>query len=376
MRIFRYLIKETFKSQMAVLLVLMTIFVSQKFVRVLSDASEGDIPGSIVFQLLSLNLPALLALILPLSLFLGILLAHGRIYADNEMTVLHACGVSEWYVTRVTLVYAVILALVTAAMTMWLVPWSLTQEQKVEDKARSETGLNVIIPGRFQQASNQKAVIFVQGQTDSGELDEVFVAQQYTNEKGQVQGSVVMADRGRVDIESGGSQSLQLSNGHRYVGGDNADYQVMSFDGYQLQIKEQESGEQLKKLEAYNTLQLLDEQSPQARAEFQWRIAIPLAMPLLTLIAVPLSRVNPRQGKFARMAPALLIYLGYFLILMAAKSALADGVIPAALGLWWIHLILIVFGFILVGRTRPSWLKFKARVRSKEHSSTAKQGTR
>ncbi|HAD48327.1 MAG TPA: LPS export ABC transporter permease LptF, partial [Idiomarina sp.] len=96
------MINETFKSQLAVLFILMTIFVSQKFVRVLSDASEGDIPGTIIFQLLSLNLPALLSLILPLSLFLGILLAHGRIYADNEMTVLHACGVSEWYVTRVT----------------------------------------------------------------------------------------------------------------------------------------------------------------------------------------------------------------------------------------------------------------------------------
>ena len=127
MRIFRYLISETLKSQLAVLFILMAIFVSQKFVRVLSDASEGDIPGSVIFQLLSLNLPALLALILPLSLFLGILLAHGRIYADNEMTILHACGVSEWYVTRVTLVLSLVLALVTGALTLWAVPWALEQ---------------------------------------------------------------------------------------------------------------------------------------------------------------------------------------------------------------------------------------------------------
>nr|WP_282444721.1 LPS export ABC transporter permease LptF [Idiomarina sp. ATCH4] len=356
------MISETLKSQLAVLFILMTIFVSQKFVRVLSDASEGDIPGAIIFQLLSLNLPALLSLILPLSLFLGILLAHGRIYADNEMTVLHACGVSEWYVTRVTLVLSLVLALVTASFTLWLVPWSLEQEQKLEDKARSESGLTALMPGRFQQASNRKAVIFVQGVGDNGDLEEVFVAQ-HSHSQGELQsGSVVMAKTGKVISETTGSQWLELGQGKRYAG-DNDSYQMMLFDRYQLQIKEQQTSQQLRKLEAYPTVELMSQSEPAAVAELQWRIAIPLAMPLLTLIAVPLSRVNPRQGKFGRMAPALLIYLGYFLLLMAAKSAIRDGVIPPAIGLWWIHFILLVFGWVLVGKDRPLGLRLLANLR-------------
>ena len=359
MRIFKYLISETFKSQLAVLFILMTIFVSQKFVRVLSDASEGDIPGTIIFQLLSLNLPALLSLILPLSLFLGILLAHGRIYADNEMTVLHACGVSEWYVTRVTLVLSLVLGAATAVLTLWAVPWALDQEQQIEDKARADGGLTALMPGRFQQASNQKAVIFIEAQGNDGQLDNVFVAQ-HQHEQGELQGgSVVMADGGRVITEPGGEQWLELTAGKRFAGDRNS-YQLMQFESYRLQIKEQPVNEQLRKLKAYTTLELLNEPGNAAVAEFQWRIAIPLAMPLLTLIAVPLSRVNPRQGKFARMAPALLIYLGYFLLLMAAKSAVRDGVIPAAIGLWWIHVGLLVFGIILIGKGRPVGLKMLA----------------
>ena len=359
MRIFKYLISETFKSQLAVLFILMTIFVSQKFVRVLSDASEGDIPGSIIFQLLSLNLPALLSLILPLSLFLGILLAHGRIYADNEMTVLHACGVSEWYVTRVTLVLSLFLAAATAVLTLWAVPWALDQEQKIEDKARADSGLTALMPGRFQQASNQKAVIFIEGQSDNGQLDNVFVAQ-HQHDQGELQsGSVVMADSGNVVTEATGEQWLELNSGNRFAG-DGDSYQMMQFDSYRLQIKEQPVNEQIRKLEAYSTLELLQENSSAAVAEFQWRVAIPLAMPLLTLIAVPLSRVNPRQGKFARMAPALLIYLGYFLLLMAAKSAVRDGVIPTSIGLWWIHIGLLIFGVVLIGKGRPTGLKMLA----------------
>ncbi|MAD53423.1 MULTISPECIES: LPS export ABC transporter permease LptF [unclassified Idiomarina] len=359
MRIFKYLIAETLKSQIAVLVVLMTIFVSQKFVRVLSDASEGDIPSSIIFQLLSLNLPALLALIIPLSLFLGILLAHGRIYADNEMTVLHACGVSEWYVTRVTLVVAVMLALLTAALTMYVVPWSLEQEQKIEDKARADSGLTALIPGRFQQSSNGKAVIFIQSQDEQGDLQNVFVAQ-HQAEQGRIRsGSVVVSTSGEVNTESSGSQWLELRDGKRFAG-DGEHYQLMSFEQYRLQIKEQPVDEQLRDLEAYTVNELWQEQSNAAAAELQWRIAIPLAMPLLTLIAVPLSRVNPRQGKFARMAPAILIYLGYFLVLMAAKSAVRDGVIPTYIGLWWIHVALLVFGIALLSRARPVGLKFWA----------------
>lgn len=116
MIIFRYLLKEVAKTQLAVFFVLMAIFISNKFVRVLDNASEGGIPGHLVMIFIGLKIPDLAGMILPLSLFLGVLLAYGRIYADNEMAVLHACGVSEWYVVRVTL----ILGLITAIITVFL----------------------------------------------------------------------------------------------------------------------------------------------------------------------------------------------------------------------------------------------------------------
>ena len=105
---------------------------------------------------------------------------------------------------------------------------------------------------------------------------------------------------------------------------------------------------------------------PEARAELQWRLAIPLAMPLLTLIAVPLSRVNPRQGKFGRMAPAILIYLGYFMVLMAAKRAMAADRIPDAFGLWWIHIGLLLIGASLLLRDRPLGQKLRSLVRKRQ----------
>jgi len=372
--IFRYVIRETFKAQLAVFLVLITIFLSQQFVQVLAEASDGQLPAELILLVLGLQLPGLASLILPISLFLGILLAHGRLYSDNEMSVLHACGVSEWYVTRTTLVFALMVSVLTALLTLWWGPAALSQEHLVADRARSDAGVSVIQTGRFQQVASQRAVIFVESQNENQELEHIFVAQMPASSTNgerrtpeEERASVVMASRGQVLSTASGAQLLSLNDGRRYSQSlENFDHHVMSFDRYQMQIREQAPEESLRRQEAIPTLELMRSSGPEARAELQWRLAIPLAMPLLTLIAVPLSRVNPRQGKFGRMAPAILIYLGYFMVLMAAKRAMAADRIPDAFGLWWIHIGLLLIGASLLLRDRPLGQKLRSLVRKRQ----------
>ena len=271
MRIFRYIIRETFKAQIAVFLVLLTIFVSQQFVQVLAQASEGQLPAQLIIQVLGLQLPSLAALILPISLFLGILLAHGRLYADHEMAVLHACGVSEWYVARATLAFALVVAVLTAFLTMWIGPWALSQEQAIADRARAEAGVSVIQTGRFQQVAQQRAVIFVERQNRDGLLEEIFVAQlparSEFNEDSRA--SVVMAAQGRIETLANGSQQLILDDGRRYSQSlVNLDHHVMSFDQYQLQVREQELEAERRRQEAVPTAELLQMNDSESVAEF------------------------------------------------------------------------------------------------------------
>ena len=44
---------------------------------------------------MAFRIPGFLQLILPLGLFLGILLAYGRLYLESEMTVLSATSMSQ-----------------------------------------------------------------------------------------------------------------------------------------------------------------------------------------------------------------------------------------------------------------------------------------
>jgi len=85
----------------------------------------------------------------------------------------------------------------------------------------------------------------------------------------------------------------------------------------------------------------------------------------VTLIAVPLSRVNPRQGRFLKLLPAILLYMGYLTILISARGALEKGKLSPALGLWWVHVLFLLIGLGLL-YWEPLRLKLASRRSVKE----------
>lgn len=367
MIIFRYLLSEVAKTQFAVFFILMTIFISQKFVRVLDDASEGGIPGHLVMIFIGLKVPDLAGTLLPLSLFLGILLAYGRIYAESEMTILHACGVSEWYVVRVTLVLGLVTAIITGVFTLYLSPMAAEYEYQVKEKLAADSGISSVVAGRFQKTSNNKAVMFVHDKDREGSrLEKVFVAQlpdENSSFTEIINSSLVYAKSGRVLEEENGAQKLVLEDGVRYQkDAESQELRAVSFGNYSFDIQDKKVEHKRRKVTATPTNELFGNDDPEAKAAMQWRVAFPISCLILTLIAVPLSVVNPRQGKFAKLVPALLLFLTYFLLLTSIRSGIESQAVPPFIGLWPIHLCALVLGVSLIVQSRTSGRKIKARL--------------
>ncbi|TCK46974.1 LPS export ABC transporter permease LptF [Celerinatantimonas diazotrophica] len=341
MLIFRYLFKQTIKTQFAVMLVLMLIFISQKFVRILGDAADGHIPGAFVAKLLLLNIPNLAILILPISFFIGVLFAHGRLYADSEMSVLFACGYSPNKILGITAAVGAVTFILAGANTLFLTPYVNSIEQQVMANVKADSGISSITPGRFVELSNQ-AVAFVENITNNGKnMEKVFVAHNPPADKGQP--SIVMAARGNLKERPNGSQWLDLSDGTRYEGNLNdLDYKVMRFDRYSVRLQERSAKEQREKIRAMPTAKLFGSDNPDKIAELQWRIAMPVSVIILVLMVVPLGVINPRQGRYAKLFPAIMLYLSYYLLMSAARSSLEDGRIPWYLGMWLVHLLMLV----------------------------------
>ncbi|MGH8376923.1 MAG: LptF/LptG family permease, partial [Pseudomonas sp.] len=120
------------------------------------------------------------------------------------------------------------------------------------------------------------------------------------------------------------------------------------YDEYGVLLPKPDVSDEVTDRDAMPTSKLVGSEDIRLRAELQWRMSLPLLVFIVTLMAVPLSRVNPRQGRFLKLLPAILLYMAYLTILIAARGALDKGKIPAVLGLWWVHGIFLAIGLGLL----------------------------
>lgn len=344
----RYLTKEVFKSQMAILFILLLIFFCQQLVRVLGSAANGNVPADLVFSLLGLGMPTMAQLMLPLCLFIALLLTLGRLYAESEITVMRACGVGQSMLVRVALMLSLLTAALAAYNALWLSPWAIQKQSTIVEEAKANPTMGALSSGQFMSASNNNFVLFIDNIQDS-QIQDVYLFQ--TAPKGQTKPSVVTAEKGELKALPNGDQILNLQNTERVEGtAALPDFRITHFDEYQAYLGYQTPNNKSDEAAALSSEDLLKQNNNAAKAELHWRITLILAVPLMALIAVPLSRVNPRQGRFAKILPALLLYLIYFLLQSSLKSAGSAGKLDAA-----IFMPLVNIAFLLLGIILNSW---------------------
>ncbi|RKS87520.1 lipopolysaccharide export system permease protein [Orbus hercynius] len=318
----RYIIKETFKAQLAILVILFMIFFSQKLIRIMSSAVDGDIPSSLITPLLLLGVSNMAQLILPLSLFLGILIAFGRFYTDSEMVAMYACGVKKKIIYQVVLFLSIITCCVSTANLVWFGPWSSVQEEKLVENAKLNPSLAGLLAGQFQRTPKGDSVIYL-GEVERNNIKQIFIAQ--TNPLKNERPSVILSNQGKITHDSEGNQIIILDNANRYEGSTKLrDFRISHFDNYQAVIKPKTltvSDEDTKdKVEQLSFAQLRAIKTAKAKAEYYWRISLIISVPLMAFLVIPLSASNPRQGRLARILPAMLLYLVYFLLESSIKA--------------------------------------------------------
>ncbi|ALB61478.1 FIG000988: Predicted permease [Cronobacter condimenti 1330] len=345
MIIIRYLVRETLKSQLAILFILLLIFFCQKLVRILGAAVDGDIPTNLVLSLLGLGVPEMAQLILPLSLFLALLMTLGRLYTESEITVMHACGLSKAVLVKAAMVLALLTGIVAAVNVMWAGPWSSRHQDEVLAEAKANPGMAALAQGQFQQATDGNAVLFIES-VDGSKFKDVFLAQ--LRPKGNARPSVVVADSGELSQRKDGSQVVTLNQGTRFEGTALLrDFRITDFKDYQAIIGHQAVALDPDDAEQMDMKTLWQADSKSARAEFHWRLTLVFAVIVMALMVVPLSVVNPRQGRVLSMLPAMLLYLIFFLLQTSLRSNGAKGKLDPMIWMWAINLLYLALAVAL-----------------------------
>ena len=272
MIIIRYLVRETLKSQLAILFILLLIFFCQKLVRILGAAVDGDIPTNLVLSLLGLGIPEMAQLILPLSLFLGLLMTLGKLYTESEITVMHACGLSKAVLIKAAMILALFTGAVAAVNVMWAGPWSSRHQDEVLAEAKANPGMAALAQGQFQQASDGNAVMFIES-VNGNRFHDVFLAQ--LRPKGNARPSVVVADSGELSQQKDGSQVVTLNKGTRFEGTAMLrDFRITDFNNYQAIIGHQAVSADPDDTEQMDMRTLWKTHTDRARAELHWRFTL------------------------------------------------------------------------------------------------------
>jgi lipopolysaccharide export system permease protein len=350
--IFRYLAKETYTTMLAVTSILVLIFMSHQFVHYLGDAALGRLTPKAVFQMMCIQIPLLVGFMLPLGLFIGILLTYGRLYVDNEMTIFTACGVSKLQVLAMSLILSVVVTFLVAIIMFWVEPAMAKYRNEIIAKAAISSPIEKVSPGRFQHVGNW--ILYSEAiSRDRQVMANVFAAEIPKVDQEGISYrplDVITASKAFQKSLPSKEKFIVLSNGYRYEGtpGKNK-YQIAKFGEYGVRLpnKTPDLGKQE---EFMSFLKLWKERkhNPIALAEIQWRIAMPISVILLTLVAVPLSEVKPRKGRFAQILPAIVIYIAYTDLLFLGRAWLEKAKISPTLGLWWIHGIVFFLGMVVL----------------------------
>jgi len=343
--IIRYLVRETLKSQLAILFILLLIFFCQKLVRILGAAADGEIPTNLVLSLLGLGVPEMAQLILPLSLFLGLLMTLGKLYTESEITVMHACGLSRAVLIKAAMVLALFTGIIAAVNVMWAGPWSSRHQDQVLADAKANPGMAALAQGQFQQATDGNSVLFIEG-VEGNRFHNVFLAQ--IRPKGNARPSVVVADSGQLSQHKDGSQVVTLNTGTRFEGTAMLrDFRITDFQNYQAIIGHQTVALDPSDTEQMDMRTLFNTDNPRASAELHWRLTLIFTVVMMALMVVPLSVVNPRQGRVLSMLPAMLLYLVFFLLQTTLRSNGAKGKLDPMIWMWTVNLVYLALAVVL-----------------------------
>jgi lipopolysaccharide export system permease protein len=352
MIIYRYIKKEVLFTSIGVTTLAVFIFMVNMFGHYMTFLVSGKYAMNVVMHLVMLEVPILFGVFLPFGLYLGFLLSYGRLYADSEMTVLKACGFGQRQLLTVTWRIAFLTAIFISILVMWVMPIANQHRDSIINMASQASAFQMLTPGRFVIEDDDNQVMYVKEMAPNRKhVTDVFVAEKMSDKQkpNANHWAVITAKKGRqYDDPKTGDQFVMAENGYRYEGvPGQKDFKVVKFDEYAMRVNTPAVEKPLESEGRSMDYLFRHQEDLQNKAELQWRLSFPISAFLLAMIALPLSRVRVRQGRFGQLFPAVLVYIIYVNLIFASRNWLLSGQIPSWLGLWWVHGVMFVFAMIL-----------------------------
>lgn len=345
-----YLVHEVTQPFLVIFTALVIIFITFSLSRFLVDADAGLLQPSEVARLTLLKSLISLDVLLPLSLFLGVMTGLGRLYTDSEIYAMRASGISEATLLRPLMFLALVLAVAVGLLSTQARPWAYSQSFAIRAMAEASAETGRIKAAQFYDFDGSDRTVFIEHIAENGrDLEGVFIRARKGDDL-----QVITAAKGEFDYFFKPSLHRLILNDARILKKvkDGMDLSG-EFGSFTLYLPAESPKAPGYKVKSASTNSLRKSSDPVDRAEFQWRLSTPVSALLLALAAIPLSRSRPRQGRYAKMLLAIGIYAVYFNLLDVSRSWVEQG---NSAYIWWVPGLL---SLVVAGLYLPAFLRIR-----------------
>ena len=340
----RSLVRELTATAIGLFLILLGILFTNTVIRILGRAAGGSIAPEGVLALIGFNAMFYLNLLLSVALFLTVLLTLSRWYRDSEMVVWFTSGQSLVSCLKPILWFALPFLIAILLLSLFLSPWAEQRKLEFERQMESRDEFAILAPGLFKEFRRAGLVVYVDTVNPlDGRIRNVFI-----HSAGDKKDTTTVARLARLQENENGDRFVVLEDGRRYEGTPgSADYRIVEFEKLGRRIEPAELRALPASTRAIPTYALFLADGPRERAELFWRLSVPVAALVLTILAIPLAYVNPRMGRSFNLIAAAFLYLVYSNCLNIVQSMIAQEQLELWAGLIVPHAIALLIVLLL-----------------------------
>ena len=390
----RYVIREVIPPFLLALLVFTFILIIPFIIELAEQMIAKGVPAGTILQLAGTLLPQALALTIPMSLLIGLLVGLGRLSADREFVVMMACGISPYRLLHPILVFSVVCWGLTSWVMLKAMPDSNQRFRELSTEIAMNRAEGEVRPRVFFE-DFPNVVLYVREVPKNGQGWLGVLAADTSNPSSPV---IFLADRGRMVVDrEARTIEMVLEDGTRHStkAEDPTAYEVLKFDRTIVSLNPESvfprtgpaRGDRELRIEELQTrayeLQAQGISPHRPIMEIHKKFSVPMACFVFALLGLALGASNRKDGKLAAFVLGIAVIFAYYVIMFTAEALTKGFWIPAWLSMWLPNMLLGAAGvFLLINRARSadqpiriSLPAFVARWRREDPAGDAKTGT-
>ena len=328
-----------------VFMVLVTLVLTNLMIRVLGNAASGTANPKDALVLIGLGMIDYLPILLTASVFVAILMVLTRWYKDSEMVIWQSAGISLLKILLPILNFTAPIAVAIALLSIFVSPWASEKSATTKQRFQQRDDISMLAPGQFRESSGNNRVFFIESMNpETDVIKNVFVT-----DFGKERQLVAVAKEGFIQNLPRGEKQLILETGRRYEGTPgNTDFRITEFDKYTVKLTDKVIDPIINGPRTLPAWVLIQDLNKAHLGEILWRIGLPLMVFVFAIIAIPLSYMDPRRGRYTALIMAVLLYFTYSNLLKLMQAWVSTGKLSFSIGWWLLHVVIALIGLTLI----------------------------